>query len=95
MAPAKGRQRRQEGLLQDLAGGFGRQDIAQGRAVEAIRRGKGGSRGIEQGAALLDVMGDVLEIGPRQHALAPVAIEDDEVELLKLQFEQVAHRKGD
>ncbi len=46
-------------------------------------------------AALLHIAHDVLDIGLRDHAAAAVAVEDDEVELVELDVEQLADRKGD
>src|SRR3546814_6739775 len=53
------------------------------------------SRRLQQRPAVADVVGDVLHVHPRQHAAAPVAVEDDQVELFQLQFEQLADREGD
>ena len=95
MAPAQRRQLGPESLLQHIARGLGGQHAAERRAIEAVGGGEGGARRIQQRAALLDVIGDVVEIGARQHAFAPVAVEDDEVEILEPQLEQLAHGKGD
>ncbi len=46
-------------------------------------------------AALAHVARDVVEIDDRQHALARVAVEDDELELVDLLLEQLARREGD
>src|SRR5262249_53149809 len=79
---------RLEAALDDAARGLGRQDLAQGRAVEAQRRAEIGARGFEKRAALLDIARDVLEIGLRKHAAPLVAVEDDEVELVELDVEE-------
>ncbi len=83
MAPAQRRQLGPEALLQHIARGLGGKHAAERRAIEAVGGGEGGARRIQQRAALLDVIGDVVEIGARQHALAAVAVEDDEVEILE------------
>src|SRR5262249_41778014 len=82
-------------LFDDLASRFARQHIAERRLVEPERSTHADAGGIQQRAALLDVVRDVFEVGARQYAAAPVAVEDNEIELLELHFEQLADRKSD
>jgi len=82
-------------LLQHLAGRFGRQDVADRGAVQAQGFGEGLAGDLEEGAALLHVAGDVAEVEVGQHPHPPVAVEDDEVEILEVGLEQLADREGD
>jgi hypothetical protein len=82
-------------LLDHIAGRLARQHVTEWRLIEAERSAHADAGGVEQGAAFLHVVGDVLEVGARQHAAAAVAIEDDEIEFLELHLEQLADRKGD
>ena len=55
-----------------------RQDVAERRLIEAERRGEARRRPHPSRAPpSLHIVRDVLEIGPRQHAAAAVAVEDD------------------
>ena len=72
-----------------------RKDLLERRAPDAglagvVRPGRDQHR-----AALLHIARDVVEIDDRQHALAGVAVEDDQVEVLDLLLEQLAGRKRD
>jgi hypothetical protein len=49
----------------------------------------------QNGTAGAHITGDIVEIDDRQHALACIAIEDDELELIDLLLEQFAGREGD
>src|SRR5215469_5038069 len=82
-------------FLEHIAGGFRRKDRAERRAVEAQGRAEGGARRLEQGATFADIAGDVLEICGRQDGAAAIAVEDNEVELVDLDVEEFADRKGD
>ena len=95
MAAAEIGERRREAALEDLAGRPPRQDARQRRAVEAHGLGELRPRGLEQGTAVLDIAGDVLEIDQWQEAAARVAVENDEIELVELDLEQLARREGD
>ena len=75
--------------------GIDRQDLAQRRAVEALRPGEVRAGGDQQRAAVAHVAGDVLEVVVRQDAAALVAVEDDQVELVDLLHEQLLRREGD
>ena len=57
--------------------------------------GELGPGDLEQGAAVLDVARDVVEVGERQQAAARVAVEDHQVELAELDLEQLARGEGD
>ena len=79
----------------DVAARLGRQDGVERRAPDAgrarvIRPGRDQHR-----AAVAHIARDVVEIDDRQHALARVAVEDDELEFVDLLLEQFARREGD
>src|SRR6516165_5256451 len=95
MALAEVGQARHEGLLGGVAVGLRGQHRFQGRLPEAGRARIVAPRCHQHGAALAHVAGDVVEIDRLQHALACVAVEDDELELVDLLLEQLARRKGD
>ena len=74
---------------------LGRQDDIERRAPDAgLARIVGPGRD-QHRAALAHIARDVVEIDDRQHALARVAVEDDELELVDLLLEQLAGREGD
>ena len=95
MAPADVGQLRPERLLEHLAGRLARQDVAERRVEQAEPRGERRSGGLEYRAAVLDVLGDRLDVDARHDVLALVAVEDDQVELVQLDLEQLADRKRD
>ncbi len=94
MAPPEIGERGPETALEDLARGARRQHEAERRAEQAVVAGEGGAGGGQQRAALLDIAGDVAEIAERHHAAPAVAVEDDQVELVELDLEQLADRRG-
>ena len=74
---------------------LGRQDDFERRAPDAGLAGVVGPGRDQHGAAAAHVARDVVEIDDRQHALARVAVEDDELELVDLLLEQLARRERD
>ena len=72
-----------------------RQDDFERRAPEAGLAGIVRTGRDQHGAAVAHVAGDVVEIDDRQHALARIAVEDDELEVVDLLLEQLARREGD
>ena len=95
MALAEFGERRAKRLLGDIAARLGRQDGVERGAPDAgrariVRAGRDQDR-----AAVAHIARDVVEIDDRQHALARVTIEDDELEFVDLLLEQLARRKGD
>ena len=74
---------------------LGRQDDVERRAPDAGLAGVVGSGRHQHRAALAHIARDIVEIDDRQHALARVAVEDDELELVDLLLEQLAGREGD
>ena len=67
----------------------------QRRVIEPAQRRVIGVDHREEGAAALDVIGDVLEIEARQQRLTRIAVEDDEVEILDPPAEEIGGRKSD
>ncbi len=53
------------------------------------------SRRDKDGAALLNVAGDVVEIEQGEHTAPVIAVENDEIEILQFVRKQFACRKGD
>ena len=84
-----------EPLLEHLSGRLARQDPAQRRAENRQGRGKGWPDSFEECAALFHIAGDVVEVETGEDAAPSVAVEDYEIELMKLDFEELAGRKGD
>ena len=94
MAPAGCGEECAEAALGHLAARLRRQDRVERRAPDAGRAGVVGAGGDQHGAAVAHVFRDVVEIDHRQHALAGVAVEDDELEFRDLLLEQLAGRKS-
>ena len=57
--------------------------------------GELGTGHLEQRAAVLDILGDVVEVSERQQTAARVAVEDHQIELVQLDLEQLARGEGD
>ena len=95
MALAGVGERGAEGRLGGQAARLGRQDLVERRAPEAGRARVVGAGRDQHRAAVAHIARDVVEIDDRQHALARVAVEDDEVELVDLLLEQLARRERD
>ena len=95
MALAKLGEAGAEAALGDVAVGLGGQDGVQRRAPNAGLARVVGTRGDQYCAAFAHIAGDVVEIDQRQHALARVAVEDDELEFADLLLEQFTGRKCD
>ena len=70
MGQARLRHHRLEAVRDDVAGRLGRQHRGQRRAIDAHRPGEFRTGRHQQRAAILDITGDVLEIGERQDAAA-------------------------
>src|SRR6266446_2945872 len=95
MAFAEVAQLRAKRHFDGFAARLRRENLFERRAPDAglagvIRPGRD-----QHGAALLHIARDVVEIDDRQHALAGVAIEDDQVKVLDLLLKQLAGRKRD
>ena len=71
---------RLEAALGHFAGRLGRQDTVERCTPDAGRAGVIRPRRNQHRAAVAHIFRDVLEINKRQHALARIAIEDDELE---------------
>ena len=79
--------------LDGFAARLRRQDLLERRAPNAGLAGVVRPGRDQHGTALLHIARDVVEIDDRQHALASVAVEDDQVKVLDLLLEQLAGRK--
>ena len=88
-------QRRAERCVGGDAAGLGGQDLIERGAPQAGRAGVVRAGRHQHGAAAAHVTRDVVEIDDRQHALARVAVEDDEMKLVDLLLEQLAGRECD
>src|SRR3569833_3532855 len=95
MTPSGFAELRAERLLERLSARLRGQDLLERRAPQAGRAGVIGASRAQDGAALLHITRGVVAVDDRQHALAGVAIEDDQVEILDLLLEQLARRKCD
>ena len=63
--------------------------------VKAFGRGEIRPGGDKHSTATKDIVTDIVEIGGWQNAPQPVAIEDDQVELLDLLDKKLPRREGD
>ncbi len=95
MRHALRRHRRFEALRHDLAGRLRRQHGGERRMRDAHRPGEFRPRRHQQRPAIVDIVGEVLEIGQRQYPALAVAVEDHQVETVELLAEQFLGRKGD
>ncbi len=88
-------QGRAEAALDHPARGLHRHHVGQRRAPETVGRAEFRPRSHQHRAAVAHILPHILEVGGRQDPSQPVAVEDDEVELLDLLDEQLARGKGD
>ncbi len=88
-------ERRGEAALVHHAGRATRQHAGERRPIQAERVRELRTRHLEERSALLDIAGDVVEIGERQQPAARVAVEDHQIEFVQLDLEQLARREGD
>ena len=82
-------------LFEDRAARLDRQHPAERRAVQRERRREGRADRLQERAALVHVLGDVVQVDAGQHAAPAVAVEDDQIEFIQLDLEQLAGREGD
>src|SRR5450756_2885915 len=91
MALAGLAERSPERLLGDITARLRRQDHVERRAPDAGRAGVVGAGRDQHGAAVAHILRDVVEIDHRQHALARIAVEDDQLEFRDLLLEPVSY----